>query len=76
LDLIHANLYGPIIIHVIDIIHVSSLMAILDMTMCIWWKSESFEMFKEFRNKVKIEIRKIIKLLQSDQGGEYFNQYF
>jgi hypothetical protein len=51
-------------------------MAILDMTMCIWWKSESFEMFKEFRNKVKIEIRKIIKLLQSDQGGEYFNQYF
>ena len=33
-------------------------------------------MFKEFRNKVKIEIRKIIKLLQSDQGGEYFNQYF
>jgi len=57
-------------------IHVSSLMAILDMTMCIWCKSESFEMFKEFRNKVKIKIRKIIKLLQSDQGGEYFNQYF
>jgi hypothetical protein len=57
-------------------IHVSSLMTILDVAMCIWWKSTSFEMFKKFRNKAKIQIRKIINLLQSDQYGEYFNQYF
>jgi hypothetical protein len=57
-------------------IHVLSLMTILDIVMCIWWKFELFERFKEFRNEVEIQIKKSIKILQSDRSGEYFNWDF
>jgi len=57
-------------------IHVLSLMTILDIVMCIWWKFELFERFKEFRNEVEIQIEKSIKILRSDRSGEYFNWDF
>ena len=48
----------------------------MDIVMCIWWKFELYERFKEFRNEVEIQIEKSIKILWSDRGGEYFNQDF
>ena len=39
-------------------------------------KSESFEMFKLFRNEVEKQIGKYIKILRSGRGGEYlFNDF-
>jgi hypothetical protein len=58
-------------------IHVSSLMTILDMVMCIWWKSKSSESFKEHRNTIEIQInKKSINILWWHLGGEYFIQDF
>ena len=57
-------------------VYVSSLMIILDMVMCIWWKSESFEKLKGLKNEVKIQIRKSVKIFRSNWGGKYFNQDF
>ena len=73
LGLIHIDVYGPIMIHSMDRYNVSSLMTILYMVMCIWWKSKSFERFKEFRNTIEIQIGKNIKILRSDRVGEYIN---
>ena len=39
-------------------------------------KSESFEMFKIFKNEVQNQLGKNIKALRSDQGGEYLSQEF
>ena len=39
-------------------------------------KSELFEIFKLFRNEVEKQIRKSIKILQSDRGGEYLSNKF
>ena len=40
------------------------------------YKSESFEKFKEYRNKVEKQIGKSIKTLRSDRGGEYLSTEF
>ena len=40
------------------------------------YKSESFEMFKIFKNEVQNQLGKIIKALKSDRGGEYLSQEF
>ena len=39
-------------------------------------KSESFEKFKEFKNEVENQLDKKIKVLRSDQGGEYLSHEF
>ena len=39
-------------------------------------KSETFEKFKEFRNKVEKQTRKFIKYLRFDRGGEYMSGEF
>ena len=39
-------------------------------------KSESFEKFKLFKNEVQNQLGKNIKILRSDQGGEYLSQNF
>ncbi|GJZ36835.1 retrotransposon protein, putative, ty1-copia subclass [Tanacetum coccineum] len=39
-------------------------------------KHEVFEMFKTFQNEVENQLRKTIKALQSDRGGEYLSQEF
>nr|GEW69980.1 hypothetical protein [Tanacetum cinerariifolium] len=39
-------------------------------------KPEAFETFKVFKNEVKNQLRKIIKALGSNQGGEYISQEF
>nr|GEZ29087.1 retrotransposon protein, putative, Ty1-copia subclass [Tanacetum cinerariifolium] len=39
-------------------------------------KHEVFETFKVFKNKVENQLRKIIKALRSDRGGEYISQEF
>ena len=45
----------------------------------IWRKSDVFEYFKEFRTLIEKQTGKYIKILRSDQGGEYksgaFNRY-
>ena len=35
------------------------------------YKLEAFEKFKEFKNEVEKQLRKSIKTLRSDRGGEY-----
>ncbi|CAN6573251.1 unnamed protein product [Malus baccata var. baccata] len=40
------------------------------------YKSESFERFKEFKNKVEKQTGKQIKILRSDRGGEYLSNEF
>ena len=39
-------------------------------------KSDSFEMFKRYRNEVEKQTRKEIKILRSDRGGEYLSSEF
>ncbi|GJX19671.1 retrotransposon protein, putative, ty1-copia subclass [Tanacetum coccineum] len=39
-------------------------------------KHEIFETFKVFKNEVENQLRKTIKALRSDQGGEYISQEF
>ena len=39
-------------------------------------KSESFEMFKIFKNEVQNHLGKNIKALRSNRGGEYLSQEF
>ena len=39
-------------------------------------KSESFEMFKRYRNEVEKQTGKDIKILRSDRGGEYLSSEF
>ena len=40
------------------------------------YKSETFEMFKEFKNEVQNQLGKSIKAIRSDRGGEYLSQEF
>ena len=40
------------------------------------YKSKTFEKFKEIRNKVAKQLRRSIKSLKSDRGGEYLSQEF
>ena len=40
------------------------------------YKSEAFEKFKEFRNKVEKQLGRSIKSLRSDRGSEYLSQEF
>ena len=39
-------------------------------------KSETFEKFKEFQSEVENQLRKKIKHLRSDRGGEYLSHEF
>ena len=39
-------------------------------------KSDAFERFKEFRHEVEKQTEKFIKVLRSDQGGEYLSREF
>ena len=39
-------------------------------------KSEAFDKFKEYQNMVEKQTEKSIKILQSDQGGEYLSNEF
>ena len=39
-------------------------------------KSDTFEKFKEFRCEVEKQIKKSIKILRSDRGGEYLSGEF
>ena len=39
-------------------------------------KSDSFEMFKRYRNEVEKQTKKKIKILRSDRGGEYLSSEF
>ena len=39
-------------------------------------KSDSFEMFKRYRNEVEKQTGKVIKTLRSDRGGEYLSGEF
>ena len=39
-------------------------------------KSEAFDKFKEYQSMVEKQTRKSIKVLRSDQGGEYLSTEF
>ena len=36
-------------------------------------KSDSFEMFKRYKNEIEKQVGKSIKILRFDQGGEYLS---
>ena len=42
----------------------------------IKYKSETFEMVKEFKNEVQNQLGKSIKAIRSDRSGEYLSQEF
>jgi hypothetical protein len=76
LDLIYANICGPIMIHAIDgytcfIIddHIGYEHVYLMKVWIIW-------RFKESINDVEKKTRKSINILSSDRGAEYFNMDF
>ena len=80
LDLIHTNVYGPMSVHArggfvyfITFIDDYSRYGYLYL---MRYKSEAFEKFKEFRNEVEKQLRRSIKALRSDHGGEYLSQAF
>ena len=39
-------------------------------------KSETFDKFKEYQSMVEKQLKKSIKILRSDRGGEYFSNEF
>ena len=40
------------------------------------YKSKAFERFKEFKNEVEKQLKRSIKSLRLDRGGEYLSQGF
>ena len=40
------------------------------------YKSQTFEMFREFKNEVQNQLGKSIKAIRSDRGGKYLSQEF
>ena len=80
LELVHSDVFGPVkqpsisgyryMVTFID-----------DFSRYVWVyflkeKSEVFEKFKEFQNTVENDIRKKIKCLRTDNGGEYTSREF
>ena len=83
LDLVHTDVCGPMQTRSLGGAFYF-LLFIDDCTRYTWVyflrrKSDVFEYFKEFRNMVEKQTEKSIKILRSDQGGEYksgdFNKY-
>ena len=75
LDLVHTDVYGPMQTRSLGGAFYFMLF-IDDFTRYTWVyflrrKSDVFEYFKEFRTMVEKQTRKSIKILRSDQGGEY-----
>ena len=80
LDLIHTDVCGPMSVHArggfvyfITFIDDYSQYGYLYL---MRYKSKAFERFKEFRNEVEKQLRRSIKSLRSDRGGEYLSQAF
>ena len=77
LRLIHSNVYGPI--NVIArggyqyFITFTNDMSRYGYIYLMRHKSQSFEMFKDFKAEVENQTDKKIKALRSDHGGEYLN---
>ena len=38
-------------------------------------KADALEMFKVFRTEVEKQLGKVIKIVRSDQGGEYYGKH-
>ena len=80
LGLIHSDVCGPVNIQAIR--GFSYFITFIDdysrygYVYLMKFKSETFENFKEFRNEVEKQLGKSIKILRSDQGGEYLSQEF
>ena len=75
LDLVHTDVCGPMQTRSLGGAFYI-LLFIDDCTRYTWVyflrrKSDVFEYFKEFRNMVEKQTEKSIKILHSDQGGEY-----
>jgi transposase InsO family protein len=84
LDLVHTDVCGPMQTRSLGGAFYF-LLFIDDCTRYTWVyflrrKNDVFEYFKEFRTMVEKKTRKSIKILRSDQGGEYklgdFNKYY
>ena len=80
LDLIHTDVCGPMFVHArggfvyfITFIDDYSRYGYLYI---MRYKSEAFERLKEFRNEVEKQLRRSIKSLRLDRGGEYLSQAF
>ena len=50
-------------------------MTILDMVICTKEKAESLDKFKIFRTEVEKQLGKVIKVVRSDRGGEYYGKH-
>ena len=80
LDLIHMDVCGPMSTHVMG-----GFICFITLTNDFSWygylnlmknKSEAFEKFKQFITKVEKQLRRSIKTLRSDRGGEYLSLEF
>ena len=80
LELIHIDVYGPM--QTISICGTRYFMIFVDDKSRFTWvcfirkKSDVFEYFKEFKTMVEKQTGKCIKILRSDQGGEYTSGAF
>ena len=80
LSLIYTDVYGPINTNTRDeyyyFITFTDDLSKYGNVYLMTHKSESFEIFKQFRNEVEKQTKKNIKTLWSDRGGEYLSSEF
>ncbi|KAL9226133.1 hypothetical protein vseg_001980 [Gypsophila vaccaria] len=80
LGLIHTDVCGPMLVTARDgyryFITFTDDLSRYGYVYLMKHKSESFEKFKEFQNKVENQLDKKIKALRSDRGGEYLSNEF
>ena len=83
LELVHTDLCGPMQTRSLGRAY-CFLIFVDDCTRFTWvyflrQNSHAFEYFKQFRNMIEKQIGKFIRILRSDQGGEFkkgdFNKY-
>jgi hypothetical protein len=80
LELVHSDVFGPVIVPSLggSMYYVSF---IDDFSRKTWIyfmrkKSKVFEKFKEFKSLVENQTDKKIKVLRTDNGGEFCGKYF
>ncbi|GJR55631.1 retrotransposon protein, putative, ty1-copia subclass, partial [Tanacetum coccineum] len=80
LDLVHTDVYGPFRSATKDgkryYVTFTDDFSIYGYVYLIKHKSDTFEVFKRYQNKVENQLGRKIKVLQSDRGGEYLSIEF
>ena len=79
LRVVHTNICGPVTPLVMG--GYKYFITFIDDYLCYGFvelireKSESLEVFKAFKAKVELQQGKMIKVVYSDKGGEYYGRY-